>query len=395
MENCKRMKVSSPICLAGRLGLRMVKPDALTIRRAREGDGWAYTNARGRRITDPRLIARLNKLAVPPAYEDVRYASDPKAHLQAIGRDAAGRLQYRYHSEWEKIRDIRKAQRLIGLVEVLPKIRRALSARLAEDMVTREFALAAMIELLAVSAIRSGSEEYVKLHRTRGAATLLKSNVRANGGDTLVLSFRAKGGKPVKKEIVHARLCAAIARLREIPGSRLFQYRTEEGTVRTLSAADANAYLREIAGCPISLKDFRTLCGTAEAMEALAAVEPAESARARKKQIVEAIKSAAATLENTPAICRKSYVHPAVVTALRQAGRGRGRRRAAGGRRRCCGVVQAGKGRRGTQAKPLLCHQVISSPICGPLWERAAVALHSCSATAGEGISRTRRIGPG
>ena len=310
------MKIASPGSLARRLGLHMVKPDALTIRRARAGEGWAYTNARGRRINDPRVVARLNKLAVPPAYEDVRYARDPRAHLQAIGRDAAGRLQYRYHAEWEKIRDIRKAQQLIGLVEVLPKVRRALAARLGEDTPTREFALAAMIELIAASAIRSGSEEYAKQHRTRGAATLLKSNVRASGDDRLVLSFRAKGGKPVRKEIVHERLCAAIARLREIPGSRLFQYRTEEGAVRTLSAADANAYLREIAGCPISLKDFRTLCGTAEAMEALAALDPAESARARRKQIVEAIRTAAARLENTPAICRKSYVHPAVVTAF-------------------------------------------------------------------------------
>ncbi|HEX3429479.1 MAG TPA: hypothetical protein VHT03_01220 [Rhizomicrobium sp.] len=310
------MKLASPGYLAKKLGLHIVKPDALTIRRMREGEGWVYTNARRRRIKDPRIVSRLNKLAVPPAYEDVRYASNPRAHLQAIGRDAAGRLQYRYHPDWEKIRDIRKAQRLIGLVEVLPKIRRALQARLNEKTVTREFALAAMIELIAASAIRSGSEEYARLHRTRGAATLLKSNVRTNGGDTVVLSFRAKGGKPVRKTIVDAKLCAAISRLREIPGLRLFQYRSEDGTVRALSAPDANACLKEIADCPISLKDFRTLCATAEAMETLAAIEPAETPRGRKKQILEAIRSAARKLENTPAICRKSYVHPAVVTAF-------------------------------------------------------------------------------
>lgn len=310
------MKVASPAYLAKKLGLRMTRRDALAITRVREGEEWVYTNGRGRRIRDPRTLARLNRLAVPPAYEDVHYATDPKAHLQAAGRDAAGRLQYRYHPAWEKIRDIRKAQRLIGLVDVLPKIRRALAVRLAERKVTREFALAAMIELIVASAIRSGSEEYAKAHRTRGGATLLKSNVRANGSDSLILSFRAKGGKPVKKEIVHAKLCAAIARLRELPGLRLFQYRTEDGAVRTLSAADANAWLKEIAGCPISLKDFRTLCGTAEAMEALAAIEPAQGARARRKQVVEAIRSAAAKLENTPAIARKSYVHPAVVTAF-------------------------------------------------------------------------------
>jgi DNA topoisomerase-1 len=309
------IKIASVGYLARKLGLHMIDPDALAIRRERDGESWAYRNARGCRIRNPRIVRRLNKLAVPPAYDDVRYASDPKAHLQAIGRDAAGRLQYRYHPEWEKIRDIRKAERLIGLVEVLPKIRRALSARLTEDTATREFALAAMIELIAATAIRPGSEEYARAHGTRGAATLLKSNARTNGG-TLVLNFRAKGGKRVKKEIEHPRLCAAISRLREIPGLRLFQYRHDDGTARTLSAADANAYLKEIARCPISLKDFRTLCGTAEAMEALAAVEPAQSARARKKQIVEAIKNAAEKLENTPAICRKSYVHPAVVTAF-------------------------------------------------------------------------------
>ncbi len=310
------MKLVPAAKLARKLGLRMVKPDALAIGRKRDGEGWSYWSARGRQITDKRVVQRLNRLAMPPAYEQVSFARDAKAHLQAIGRDAAGRLQYRYHPEWEKIREIQKAQRLIGLVEVLPKIRRSLSAKLNEESVSKEFTLAAIIELIAASAIRAGSEEYVRAHRTRGAATLLKSNVRCSGDDTLVLSFRAKGGKQVHKEIRHARLCAAVRRLRELPGCRLFQYRCEDGSVRTASAADANAWLKEIAGCPISLKDFRTLCGTAEAMEALAAIEPASSARQRRKQIVEAIKSAAQKLENTPAICRKSYVHPAVLTAF-------------------------------------------------------------------------------
>jgi DNA topoisomerase-1 len=275
VNDLTRMKIASPGYLARKLGLHMVNPDAFTIRRARDGEGWAYTNARGRRIKDPRIVGRLNKLAVPPAYEDVRYASDSKAHLQAIGRDAAGRLQYRYHPAWDKVREIRKAQRLIGLVEVLPRIRRTLSARLNEETMSREFALAAMVELIAATAIRSGSEEYARRHRTRGAATLLKSNVRTSRDGMLTLSFRAKGGKPIRKEVRHAQLCAAISRLCEIPGLRLFQYRAEDGTVHTLRAAEANAYLKAIAGSPISLKDFRTLCGTAEAMEALAAVEPA------------------------------------------------------------------------------------------------------------------------
>jgi DNA topoisomerase-1 len=310
------MKLVAASTLARKLGLHMVKPAGLTIRREPEGEGWIYRSARGRHIKDSRVIGRLNSLAVPPAYVDVLYANDARAHLQAIGRDAAGRLQYRYHPDWEKIREIRKAQRLIGLIEVLPRIRRTLATRLNSEGHTREFALAAVIELISASALRPGNEEYAKAHRTRGATTLLKSNVRCGGDDMLILCFRAKGGKQVRKEIRHARLCTAVGRLRELPGPRLFQYRAEDKTIRLVSATDANEFLREIAGCAISLKDFRTLCGTAEALEALAAIEPANSASARKKQIVAAIKNAAGKLENTPAICRKSYVNPAVLTAF-------------------------------------------------------------------------------
>lgn len=310
------MRPVSVNILARRLGLHIVKPNALTIRRERDDETWAYFTARGHRITDRRIIERLNRLAVPPAYESVLFARDFRAHLQAVGRDAAGRLQYRYHPDWEKVREIRKAQRLIGLVEVLPRIRRQLAARLGGKEPTREFALAAVIELISETAIRPGGEEYARQHRTRGATTLLKSNVRTADADTLILSFRAKGGKPVRKELRHPRLCAAIGILRELPGPRIFQYRAEDGAVRPVSAADANAFLKEIAECQISLKDFRTLCGTAEAMEALAAMEPAKSARARKKQVLAAIRSAADKLENTPAICRKSYVSPAVLMAF-------------------------------------------------------------------------------
>jgi DNA topoisomerase I len=310
------MKPVSAATLAKKLGLRIAKPDSLTIRRKPEGESWAYWSGRGRRISDKRVVMRLNKLAMPPAYEDVRLAADARAHIQAIGRDAAGRLQYRYHQDWEKVRDIRKTQQLIDLIEVLPRIRRALAAKLGEETLSREFALAAIIELIAASAIRAGSEEYARDHKTRGAATLLKSNVRCGDDGAIQLCFRAKGGKQVRKEVKHARLCAAIGRLRELPGARMFQFRGEDGTVRAANAADANAYLREIAGCPISLKDFRTLCGTADVIETLAAIEPAKNARLRRKQIVEAIKAAAKTLENTPAVCRKSYVQSAVLTAF-------------------------------------------------------------------------------
>src|SRR5262249_10858889 len=174
--------------------LRYVTTDALTIRRKRIGEKFTFVSSGGRTIRDEITRARLKRLAVPPAYEDVLYANDPRAHIQAIGRDAAGRLQYRYHPDWEKVRERRKAKRLQRLVEALPRIRRAVNKHLNEAKPTREFALAAVIELVSCSAIRPGSESYARASGTRGAATLLKSNIAVNGA-TVALKFRAKGGK--------------------------------------------------------------------------------------------------------------------------------------------------------------------------------------------------------
>jgi DNA topoisomerase I len=301
--------------LARSLGLRLITRDELSIRRERNGDGWIYLNRAKRRLTAKRVTARLDRLAVPPAYENVLYASDARAHLQAVGQDAAGRLQYAYHPDWTKVREMRKAERLTALVDVLPRVRRALGTSLGEQELTREFALAAVVELIASSAIRAGGEEYAREHKTRGAATLLKSNVTADGAQ-VQLSFRGKGGKHIRKAIDNARLAAAVTRLATLPGKRLFQYRDGDGAVKAITSADVNAYLKEIAGCDVSVKDFRTLCASAEVLEALAKLDPAPSAVGRKRQINEALKAAAQTLENTAAVCRKSYVHPSVLTAF-------------------------------------------------------------------------------
>jgi len=310
-----RKRGSSLAALANRLGIRLVGSDALAIRRHRRGKGFAYLAADGRPIRDPSVVRRLRSLAVPPAYHGVLYAEDPRAHLQAVGRDAAGRLQYRYHPEWEKVREARKARRLTRLVEALPRIRRSVARYLAAREPSRELALAAVIELVARSAIRPGSENYARLNGTRGAATLLKSNV-ATSGETVTLAFRSKGGQEVRKAFSAAGLCAAIEMLRRLPGRRLFQYPDADGIVRPVRARDVNAFLRELAGVQISLKDFRTLCACAAALHALARTLPAASARQRRKQVLEAVRAAAAELHNTPAICRKSYVHEAVVSAF-------------------------------------------------------------------------------
>ncbi|HXI05043.1 MAG: DNA topoisomerase IB [Bradyrhizobium sp.] len=301
--------------LATELGLKLGGPDALTIRRIKRGKGYSFVRANGSKILHEPTIRRLNRMAVPPAYRDVRYSPDPTSHLQAVGIDAAGRLQYRYHADWEKVREQRKAHRLARLVGALPKIRRNVSANLAGDEPTREFALSAVIELIARTAIRPGNESYARLNGTRGATTLLKSNVTIEG-DSIVLTFKAKGGKAVRKECDAAKLVRAIGILRTLPGKRMFQYRDASGTIRSVSTTAVNGFLREIAGIKISLKDFRTLMASAVVLESLSRITPAASERGRKKQVLEAVRAAADELSNTPAICRKSYVHDTIVTAF-------------------------------------------------------------------------------
>jgi len=301
--------------LAGELGLKLGDQNELTIRRIRRGKGYSFVRANGAHIRCARTIRRLHAMAVPPAYREVRYAPDPNSHLQAVGRDAAGRLQYRYHADWEKVREHRKAHRLAKLVAALPKIRRKVSMHLAGEEPTREFALSAVIELIARTAIRPGNESYARLNGTRGATTLLKSNVTLED-DSVVLTFKAKGGKAVKKECNAAKLVRAIGILRTLPGKRMFQYRDAGGAVRTVSTTTVNAFLREIAGIKISLKDFRTLMASAVVLESLSRITPAASARGRRRQVLEAVRAAADELSNTPAICRKSYVHDTIVTAF-------------------------------------------------------------------------------
>lgn len=297
------------------MGLKIVRPEQLCLARKRRGEGFTYVDARGRTIKDKSVLDRLKKLAVPPAYENVVYAVDPHAHLQAVGRDAAGRIQYRYHADWTKVRETRKAQRLAQFVEALPRIRRAVGRHLAQEGCTREFALAAVIELVAHSSIRAGSDEYAKEHGTRGATTLLKSNVRVKDGK-VALKFRAKGGKDFDREIDAPRLAEAIDVLRKLPGKRLFQYCGDNGAIHAVRAPEVNAFLRDIAEAAITLKDFRTLCASAAVLQELSEQEPAKSESGRKKQVMEAMRNAAEELANTPTVCRKSYVHEAVVQAF-------------------------------------------------------------------------------
>ena len=301
--------------LIKQLGLTYITTDELTIRRLRHGNGFRYVAADGTAMRGEEA-QRLVSLAVPPAYEDVLYASDRSAHIQATGRDAAGRLQYRYHPDWQRVREMRKARRIARLAAVIPQIRRSIGRHLGREA-SRAFSLSAVIELVARSAIRPGTEQYARLRGTRGAVTLLKSNVTVYG-ETVRLCFRAKGGKRTEKEVHAPRLAAAVTLLHKLPGRRLFQYRTEDGALRQVNAHDVNRFLQDIAGVAVSLKDFRTLLASVSVLEALGRVRPASSKRARRRQVLDAVRAAANDLGNTPAICGKSYVHETVVNAFEE-----------------------------------------------------------------------------
>jgi len=303
--------------------------DALTISRRVCGRGFSYHGKHGRRIRDPRVIARLARLAVPPAYVDVVYASDESAPLQAMGRDAAGRWQYRYHPDRVKMRERRKTRHLVRLLEALPRIRRQVTGVLATRKPTREFAMAAAIALIDATGIRSGTSRHARLSGARGAVTLLKSNVEIDGS-SIALKFKGKGGKQVIKDIHAPRLVPAIKVLLRLPGARLFLYQDGD-QVRAIRTREVNAFLCDVASCNVSCKDFRTLRASMTVVKALLRTERAEGPTRRKRQVKKAIQVAADDLTNTATVCRKSYVHDAVVEAFEQ-GKLSGVKKSSGGR---------------------------------------------------------------
>ena len=296
-------------------GLKRVRPEALTFRRRRCGKGFVFIDQNDEVIRDPAIVARLRSLAVPPAYVNVRYAPNDRAHLQAVGEDAAGRLQYRYHPRWENVRELVKAQRLASLARALPRIRRAVQRGLNEDHPGLKHVVAAIIRLVSVTALRAGSDSYARERGTRGATTLLKSNIESDGS-ILRLRFRAKGAKIVTCEVNDRKLVEALRGMIALPGRRLFQYRDGQGQLRQVRAADVNSFLREVSGSRISLKDFRTLLASTSVLSTLSAIEPAESDRARRLQIRKAVEEASVALANTPTVCRASYVHDSVIAAF-------------------------------------------------------------------------------
>jgi DNA topoisomerase I len=265
-------------------------------------------------IRDPNQVERIKKLAIPPAWTDVWICPDPSGHLQATGRDARGRKQYRYHVRWREVRDETKYWRMIAFGGVLPVIRDHASRDLSKPCLNRDKVLATIVALLDTTAIRVGNEEYARDNSSFGLTTLRTRHVQVSGSE-VKLRFSSKGGKEYQVVLHDARLARAVKRCRDLPGHELFKYIDEAGEMRSIDSADVNEYLQQITGQHFTAKDFRTWHGTLHAACSLHEVASFKSQVEAKRNINRAIEKAAEHLGNTVAICRKAYVHPAVIEA--------------------------------------------------------------------------------
>lgn len=303
---------------ANAVGLRYVRADAPGIARRKAGRGFAYRHPSGRPVRDAATLARIRALAIPPAWSEVWICTDPDGHLQATGRDARGRRQYRYHPRFRARRDRGKFARLVRFGERLPRIRRRVRADLRRQGLPREKVLAAVIELLETTRFRVGNEEYARLNRSFGISTLRTRHATVSGA-TVRFRFRGKGGRTEERALVDRRLATIVGRCQDLPGQELFQYLDDDGEPRPISSEDVNSYLREAAGSEeFSAKDFRTWTATVLAhralREALNGEEAGTVAGAVPKRIVaEALQQTAEALGDTVTVTKSSYVHPAVL----------------------------------------------------------------------------------
>ena len=278
------------------------------------GAGSAIAGRTATLIRDKTVLARIRALAVPPAWTDVWICPDPAGHLQATGRDAKGRKQYRYHERWRTGRDDAKFERLIDFARVLPRIRKRCDADLATPGMSREKVLAAVVRLLETTLIRVGNDEYARLNRSFGLTTL-KSRHATVTGTRVRFRFRGKSGRQHEVGIRDRRLATVVRRCQDLPGQELFQYVGDDGEPHDVASDDVNDYLREISGIDITAKDFRTWAGTVLAYRALRALAPGTDDRSSRKNVVEAVRLTSDRLGNTPAVARRSYVHPAILEA--------------------------------------------------------------------------------
>jgi DNA topoisomerase-1 len=281
------------------------------IRRERGPDGFIYRKPDGAEITDETDLARIRKLAIPPAYENVWICRDPNGHLQATGRDARGRKQYRYHARWRAVRDETKYHRMLAFGAALPRIRQQVAHDLALPGLPRRRVLAAVVRLLEKTLARVGNEEYARDNKSFGLTTLRNRHTRVQGS-RVKFDFRGKHGIEHHLELQDRRLANIIARCRELPGQHLFQFADADGELHDISSHDVNDYLAEISGEDITAKDFRTWAATNLAALALHEFERFDSEAKNKKNVLRAVEAVAGMLGNTPSVCRKCYIHPAI-----------------------------------------------------------------------------------
>ncbi|HUP55646.1 MAG TPA: DNA topoisomerase IB [Methylomirabilota bacterium] len=303
-----------PRVVARDAGLQYTTDTRPGITRRRSGKGFAYRAADGAIVRDREVLDRIRKLAIPPAWTDVWICPRPNGHLQASGRDARGRKQYRYHAGWHERRGTDKFDRMLAFSDVLPRIRRRCDADLATRGLSREKVLAAVVRLLELTLIRVGNDEYARLNRSFGLTTLRDRHARIEGA-AVRFRFRGKSGREHEVGLRDRRLAGIVRRCQELPGQELFQYVDDTGEVRDVASDDVNAYIREASGGEFTAKDFRTWAGTVLAYRALRALQPGAGEGAARKNVVEAIRQTADRLGNTPAVARGSYVHPAVLDA--------------------------------------------------------------------------------
>ena len=305
-------QVTDPVEAAKVAGLRYVTDNEPGIRRLKARGGFRYVDPDGQPVREPADLARIKALAIPPAWTNVWISTNSDGHLQATGRDDRGRKQYRYHPQWRETRDETKYGRMLEFGRALPRIRRRIERDLALPGLPREKVLAAVVELLELTLIRVGNEEYARANASYGLTTMRDEHVDVSP-NLVTFVFRGKSGKEHEIGLRDRRLASVVRRCRDLPGQVLFQYLDADGAAHSIGSADVNAYLREVAGAEFTAKDFRTWFGTVLAARELLAAEPADTERERKQRIVRAVEAVSERLGNTPAICRKCYVHPVVI----------------------------------------------------------------------------------
>jgi DNA topoisomerase-1 len=293
-------------------GLRYVSDDRPGYTRKSKGDDFDWLDTDGKSIRDEQRLLRLKRLAIPPAWTEVWVSPLANGHIQATGRDARGRKQYVYHDRWREVRDENKYDRIISFGKALPKIRRRVAKDLKLPALPRNKVLATVVQLLESTFIRIGNEEYARENKSFGLTTMKDRHVEVKGAK-FRFRFRGKSGREHEIDVTDRRTAKIITKLQDLPGQDLFQYVDEEGEIRDISSQDVNEYLRAITGEDFSAKDFRTWAGTVLTAIALKAQEKFENQTQAKANIKTAISAVAKILGNTPAICRKCYVHPAVL----------------------------------------------------------------------------------